>query len=82
MVMLATYVRLLFADDMADISDNVIGLQRQINVLHEFCEQYGMQVNLDKTYIMVFRRGGCLRHTNVWNLSGMGVEVVSYYIYI
>jgi hypothetical protein len=38
-----------FLDDMAHVSDTVIGLQRQLNVLHEFCGKYGMNVNLDKT---------------------------------
>jgi hypothetical protein len=61
----------LFADDMADIYDTVIGQQRQIDLLQEFCAKYGMQVNVDKTKIMVFRRGGVLRYNEVWNLNGM-----------
>jgi len=41
------------------ISDTVIGLQRQLNTLDEFCK-IKMNVNVCKTKVIVFKRGGRL----------------------
>ena len=51
----------LFADDVANYSDIVIELQRQLNSIHDICLEYGMKVNERKTEIIVFRNGGSLR---------------------
>jgi hypothetical protein len=53
--------QLLFADDMADLADTVVSLKRQISVLSDLCRKYAMKVDLQKTQIMVFRKGGPLR---------------------
>ena len=39
---------LLFADDVAMLSDTVVGLQRQLNVLQNYCTDSGLTVNSDK----------------------------------
>jgi hypothetical protein len=52
---------LLYADDLALISDTVFGLQRQLNILADYCREWGLTVNIDKTKIIVFRRGGQLK---------------------
>ena len=44
---------LMFADDVARISDTVIGLQRQLNTL-EFCTEYEIDVNVNK-------KGSCFK---------------------
>ena len=51
---------LMFADDIALISDTVIGLQMQLNCLHQFCITSKLVVNIDKTKVLVFKRGGQL----------------------
>ena len=48
----------MFADDVALISDTVIGLQRQLSTLVEFCTEYEINVNVNKTKVVVFKRGG------------------------
>ena len=52
---------LLFADDIALISDTIQGLKRQLKILEKFCEMYKMIINVIKTKIMVFRLRGRLR---------------------
>ena len=49
---------LLFADDVAICSETVGRLREMIKVLENFSNKWGLKVNLDKTKIMVFRRGG------------------------
>jgi len=49
---------LLFADDMAIFENNPEDLQNNLNVLHDYCNTWGLEVNVDKTKIMVFRKKG------------------------
>jgi hypothetical protein len=70
---------LLYADDLALISDTVFGLQRQLNILADYCSDWGLSVNIDKTKIMVFRRGGQLKRIEKWNYMANPVEVVSFF---
>ena len=51
---------LLFADDLTLLSSTVIGLQNQLNVLQEATQRLGLTVNLDKSKVVVFRKGGLL----------------------
>ena len=67
---------------MANIADTVHQLQKQINILECFCESYGMSVNLRKTKVVVFRRGGCLRKCEKWFYKGEQIECVNVYKYL
>ena len=49
-----------------------------LNILSSFCDNYGMKVNTDKTKIVVFRRGGPLRHYEKWTYNGNPIDVVSF----
>ena len=52
---------LIFADDVANCAETVNRLQQQINAVDQFCKDFGMEVNLKKTEIIVYRNGGHLR---------------------
>jgi hypothetical protein len=54
-------VGLLFADDLAVGVTTRIGLQRAINYVKDFCEECGLKINVDKTKVLVFKKGGKLR---------------------
>ena len=73
---------LLFADDLALFSQSVVGLQKMINCLSEYCKTFNMKINVDKTKIMVFRNGGRPSKKEVWYLDGNKVEVVSKFKYL
>ena len=49
---------LLFADDIVLVSSTPSGLQNQINNLEKASNSLGLTVNLDKTKVMIFRKGG------------------------
>ena len=51
---------LLFADDVILMSYTAIGLQNQLNVMHEAAQRLGLSVNLEKSNVVVFRNGGYL----------------------
>ena len=48
---------LMFADDIANCAETRVRLQRQLDIIFEFCQITNMTVNLNKTEIIVFRNG-------------------------
>ena len=73
---------LFYADDLCIFDDSVIGLQRKLNVLKQFSIKWGLNVNLDKTEILVFRYGGKLRATEKWTFGNVQVKMSTYYNYL
>ena len=57
---------LLFADDLVTCADTVGRLQHMIDVVALFCKKWDLEVNLSKTKVMVFRKGGPLRINEKW----------------
>ena len=50
----------MYADEIALISDTMVGLQRQFNLLSDFCDNFKLTVNVLKNKILVFKNGGVL----------------------
>ena len=73
---------LLFADDIVLISTTPTGLQNQIDNLVHISKQLDLSVNLMKTKVMVFRKGGHLSAGERWYLDGNKLEVVNQYKYL
>jgi len=48
---------LLFADDAVLLSEYAQGLQQMLDSLHGYCNKWSLTVNVDKTKILVFRKG-------------------------
>ena len=73
---------LLFADDVVLVSDSVIGLQSQLNILHDTASKLDLMVNLEKSNIVVFRNGGHLAAREKWSYGHTEVKVVNMYKYL
>ena len=73
-------LNILYADDIAEGSDTVGRLQFMINVLIEYCRMWSLIVNLCKTIIVGFRRGGKPKRSEKWYFNGKKMDVVSSYI--
>ena len=67
---------LLFADDLTLMSTTVEGLQRMIDRLSEYAEYWGLEVSVEKTKCMVFRKGGRLAARERWFYRGGPIEIV------
>jgi hypothetical protein len=48
---------LLIADDLAVGTATSIGMQRAINSIKEYCEEWKLKINTSKTKIVVFKKG-------------------------
>lgn len=53
-----------------------------INVISMFCKKWGLEVNLDKSKVMVFRNGGPLRQNEKWYFNGKLLDIVNGYKYL
>ena len=70
---------LLFADDIVLVSSTPSGLQNQINNLEKASNSLGLTVNLDKTKVMIFRKGGHIGAGEKWFFNGNEMEIVNSY---
>ena len=68
---------LLFADDIALISDTIVGLQRQLQLLKDYCLESKLVVNIIKTKIALFKMGGRISRHEKWFYDGSLLEVVN-----
>ena len=73
---------LLFADDMILLSDTVVGLQNQLNSLKQEADRLQLTINLEKTNIVVFRKGGHLSQNEIWWYGNTEVKVTNTYKYL
>jgi hypothetical protein len=67
-------VGLLFADNLSVGATTRIGLQRAINCVKDFYEEWGLKINVPKT--MVFKKGRKLSRDDKWWLDGKEIEIV------
>ena len=47
---------LFYADDLVLISASAAGLQKQINILQQYCEKWLLTINLKKTKTLIFQK--------------------------
>ena len=73
---------LLFADDVILLSSSAIGLQNQLNALKQEADNLQLEVNLEKTNILVFRMGGHLSHREKWYYGSVEIKVSNMYKYL
>ncbi|OXA43010.1 RNA-directed DNA polymerase from mobile element jockey [Folsomia candida] len=73
---------LLYADDMIVMSPSPQGLQMKIRCLTRFFDLLALKVHLDKTKIIVFRRGGNIKKGLNFTYKGETIEIVKQYTYL
>ena len=65
---------LMYADDIVILGDHVLELQKKIRVLEIFYEKWGMEVNLTKTKVIVFRNEGVMSKSEKSFTEGKGQD--------
>lgn len=74
---------LLYADDMVLMATCPDDLQKQLDLLYDFCTSKGLQVNLEKTEIVVYRKAGSKVPRGLqWLYDGKQVKVSDSFRYL
>ncbi len=55
------FILMLFADDMVILGSNQHDLQHSLALLKIYCDKWGLEVNTEKSKIVVFRKRGAVR---------------------
>ena len=73
---------LLYADDIVVFADSAEDLQNNLNVLAEYCTRWKLKINVLKTKVMVFRKGGILPKDISFYYQGCQIEIVQSFKYL
>lgn len=73
---------LMYADDIVMLADDVNILQKMICNLEKYCLSWGMEVNLSKSEILIFRKGGRISRNEAWTFNGEVVRIAKEYKYL
>ena len=73
---------LLYADDIIVFAETAVGLQNCLNILHEYCSKWKLTVNIEKSTIMVFRKGGILPNDLKFYYNGSELSIVNSFSYL
>ena len=72
----------MYADNLVLFSETVQDLQHMLDSLLEYSVEWGMEVNINKTKVMVFRNGGKVTSTEKWIYNGKKLELVDRFSYL
>ena len=67
---------LMYADDIALISQSKEGLQCCLNKLNAYCKTWQLTVNNDKTTVVVFNKTGKMTNDSRFHIDGKELETV------
>jgi hypothetical protein len=73
---------LMYADDIVLLSESAEGIQYSIDLLQEYCKKWHLTVNLNKTKVIVFNKGGRLYTENIFKYNESTIETVKNYPYL
>ena len=72
---------LLYADDTVIFSDSPENLQSSLDIFANYCKEWKLTVNTQKTKVMIFSRGNPKTNYN-FTLNSESLEIVSEYKYL
>ena len=75
---------LFYADDLILISRSAAGLQKQLNILHDYSERWLLKINLKKTKTLIFQKQNpkSTRDKFSFFLNGTPIDKASQYSYL
>ena len=72
----------MFADDLILLSDSALGLQNCLTELEKYCRKWKLTVNIKKTKILIFNKGGHIIKRFKFYLDDSELETVTNYCYL
>ena len=80
---LTTFLKLylLMYADATVLLESPEDLQTSLNTMKDYCSMFDLDINIDKTKVMIFSRGK-LRKPHYFNYGDQNIEVVNEYNYL
>ena len=72
---------LMYADDTIILSETIEDMQSALNSLEQYCDRFGLQINVSKTKVVIFSRGK-IRNLPKFVFKQELIEVVFDYKYL
>jgi hypothetical protein len=72
----------MFADDVALLAKNEIDLQQMLDFLNNWCKEWKLSINCDKSKVMHFRFKGKLQSDYVFQCGDITVDYTKQYKYL
>ena len=73
---------LMYADDLVLLSLSSTGLQNCLDKLESYCKLWKLNVNITKTKVLIFNKGGRLLKNCIFHYGGFALEKVNQYCYL
>ena len=73
---------LMFADDLILMSESAEGLQKCLDKLQEYCTKWCLTVNIDKTKVIIFNKGGARYSRYKFRIMNCDIEITDKYCYL
>ena len=73
---------LMYADDIVLLSTSPNGLQKKLDILQNYCNDWCLSVNTNKTKVLIFNKAGRLINKYDFMLNGIKLECVNSYKYL
>ena len=67
---------------MVILAESPNDLQKSLDNLCLYCDEWGLEVNTDKTKIMVFRNRGIYKNNESWTYKNIAIEAVNDFNYL
>ena len=72
----------MYADDIVLLSTSPNGLQKKLDILQNYCNDWCLSVNTNKTKVLIFNKAGRLINKYDFMLNGVKLECVKTYKYL
>ena len=73
---------MLYADDIVIFANTAEELQNGLNLLSDYCLRWKLKVNVSKTKILIFRKGGILPRNLSFTYEGEDLEILKSFKYL
>lgn len=81
---LTEVIILAYADDLAILTDSSIEMNKILKALHKYCELNELEINMEKTKIVIFKKGGHAQNDKYpsFMCGNSKVEIAKKYTYL
>jgi len=73
---------LLYADDITIMSENEQDLQHGLDILYQYCNQWKLTLNVQKTKVLIFKKGGRNPRGQHFLYGNQELEIVTNFQYL